>query len=71
MEDALSVVIGLVVSVLVSALVWTTVAAGLYQLVRERLHEVAVVSQDATRKRYLHRSEKGPQIPQQQPMAGN
>ena len=71
MEDALSVVIGLVVSVLVSALVWTTVAAGLYQLVRERLHEVAVVSQEAARKRYLHRSDAGPQIPQQQPMAGH
>jgi hypothetical protein len=63
-------VIGLVVSVSVSALVWTTVAAGLYQLVRERLHEVAVASQDAARKRYLHRGDVGPQIPQQQPMAG-
>lgn len=71
MEDALSVVIGLVVSVLVSALVWTTVAAGLYQLVRERLQEVVVVSQDAARKRYLHRSDAGPQIAQQQPMAGH
>ena len=71
MEDALSVVIGLVVSILVSALVWTTVAVGLFQLVRERLHEVAVVSRDAAGKRYLHRSETRPQIPQQQPMAGH
>ena len=70
MEDVLSAVIGLVVSVLVSALVWITVAAGLYQLVRERLHEVAVVSQD-TRERYLHRGDAGRQIAQQQPMAGH
>lgn len=71
MEDMLSLVIGLVVSVFVSALVWTTVAAGLYQLVRDRLHEVVVVSQDAARRRYLHRSDAGPQIAQQQPMAGH
>jgi hypothetical protein len=70
-EDALSVVIGLVVSVLVSALVWTTVAAGLYQLAREQLREVVVLSQDAARKRYPHRSDVGPQIAQQQPMAGH
>ncbi len=71
MEDMLSLVIGLVVSVFVSALVWTTVAAGLYQLVRDRLHEVAVMSQDAARERYMHRSDAGPQIAQQQPMAGH
>jgi len=70
-EDILSVVMGLVVSVLVSALVWTTVVVGLYQLVRERLHEVAAVTQDAARKRYLHRSDVGPQIAHQQPMAGH
>ena len=71
MGDTLSAVFGLLVSVLVSALVWITVGAGLVQLARERLHEVAVLSEDVARKRYGHRSDPGPQIAQQQPMIGH
>ena len=70
MGDTLSTVFGLLVSVLVSALVWITVGAGLVQLARERLHEVAVLTEDAARKRYQRRSDPGPQIAQQQPMTG-
>jgi hypothetical protein len=39
-QHAVSIVFGLAVTFLVPAIVWTTLAAGLYQLVRDRIHRI-------------------------------
>lgn len=70
MADTLSAVLSLLVSILVSGLVWITVGVGLVQLVRERLQGIVVLIHDPARKHYPRRSDPAPQIPQQQPMPG-
>ena len=71
MGDILSIAFGLAVSVLVSVLVWTTLMAGLYQLVREQLYQAALFVQQLTQERYLQRTDAGPQVAHQQPVAGH
>ena len=57
MSSLLSSVFGLIVMLLVPAVVWTTVAAGLYQLVREEAHHVRIAPQRSQRlERYSHQT---------------
>ena len=70
MENILSIAFGLTVSVLVSVLVWTTLMAGLYQLLREQIHQAASFVQRFTQERYVQRTDAGPQVAHQQPVAG-
>ena len=60
LQNVLSVAFELIVTVTVAALVWTTVMAGLYQLVRERIRQVHVVAQLSAQERYIQRIDTGP-----------
>ena len=71
LQNVLSVSFELIVTVFVSVLVWTTVMAGLYQLVRERIRQVYVVSQRPAHERYVQRTDTGPQVAHPQPTAGH
>jgi hypothetical protein len=70
LQDVLSVAFELIVTVSVAALVWITVMAGLYQLVRERIRQVHVVAQRPARERYVQRIDTGPQVAHHPPAAG-
>jgi hypothetical protein len=70
LQNVLPVAFELIVTVTVAALVWTTVMAGLYQLVRERIRQVHVVAQRSVQERYVQRTEPGPQLAHQSPAAG-
>jgi sensor domain CHASE-containing protein len=69
-ENMLSIAFGLAVSVLVSALVWTTLMAGLYQLLREQIRQAAMSVRQFAEERYVRRADAGPQVAHQQPVAG-
>jgi sensor domain CHASE-containing protein len=70
-ENMLSIAFGLAVSVLVSVLVWTTLIAGLYQLLREQFRQASSFVQRFTQERYVQRTDAGPQVAHQQPVAGH
>jgi|GEM_PF-1678352 len=71
LQNVLSVASELIVTVFVSALVLTTVIAGLYQLVREGIRQVYVVSQGPAQERYVQRTDTGPQVAHPQPTTGH
>lgn len=73
MEDPQNLVSGaieLIVAVSVAALVWITVLAGLYQLVRERLRQFHLATQRPAQDRYSHSRDAGPQIAHHPPAVG-
>lgn len=70
LQNLVSVALELIVTVSVAALVWITVMAGLYQLVRERIRQFHVVAQKPVRERYIQRIDTGPQVAHQSPAAG-
>lgn len=70
MENVMPVDCELIVTVFVTSIVWTTVLAGLYQLIRERIRQVYVISQGFVRGIYPA-DRKGPQVSNQQPTAGH
>jgi len=70
LQNLVSVAVELIVTVTVAALVWTTVMAGLYQLVRERIRQVHVVVQRSVQDGYVQRIDTGPQVAHQSPAAG-
>jgi hypothetical protein len=43
--------VGLIVAFFVSAVVWGTLAAGLYQLVRQEIHRIRITSRQSRPKR--------------------
>jgi hypothetical protein len=53
-HTALATALGLAITFLVSSVVWTTLLAGLYQLVRDRIHRVHTV-RPSSRSRTLAR----------------
>jgi hypothetical protein len=61
----------LFVTVFVAALVWTTVLAGLYQLIRDWIRQVHVATQEFAQQRYVQRPETGPQVAHPQPTTGH
>ena len=71
LQSLLSVAFGLIVTTFVPALVWTTVVAGLCQLIREEVGQVYSVSQRAAQEAYAQRSDTGPQVAHPQPTAGH
>ena len=72
LQNVLSVAFELIVTVSVAALVWTTVMAGLYQLIRDGIHRaVYVASEIPAQERYVQRAETGPQVAHPQPTAGH
>ena len=71
LQHVLSVAFELIVTVFVATLVWTTVVAGLYQLIREGVRQVYVASQRPAQERYVQRAETGPQIAHPQPTTGH
>ena len=70
-QDIFSIALELIVTVCVSALVWITLVAGLYQLVSEGIRQISLVSPKPTWERYVQRTEAGPQVAQPQPTAGH
>ena len=62
LQDVLSVASELIVTAFVAAVVWTTVMAGLYQLIRDGIHNVSVAFQRPARERYIQRTDTGPQV---------
>jgi hypothetical protein len=71
LQSLLSVAFELLVTVFVVSLVWTTVVAGLYQLVREWIRQIYVTSQGSARERYGQRTDTSPQVAHPQPTAGH
>jgi hypothetical protein len=70
LPNFLSVTLELIVTIAVVAVVWITVVAGLYQLVRERIRQVHVSTQRPARERYVQRIDTGPQVAHHPPAAG-
>jgi hypothetical protein len=70
LQSLLPVAFELLVTVFVVSLVWTTVVAGLYQLVREWIHQIYVTSQRPAQERYVQRTDTGAQVAHPQPTAG-
>lgn len=71
LQHVLSVASELIVTVFVATLVWTTVVAGLCQLIREGIRQVYSVSRRAAREGYARRTDTGPQVAHPQPTAGH
>lgn len=69
-QSAMSVAVELIVTVSVAALVWITLMAGLYQLVRERIRQLHVSTRKPTQERYIGRIDTGPQVAHHPPAAG-
>jgi hypothetical protein len=66
-----SVALELTVIISVTTLVWATVMAGLYQLIRDGIRQVTVASQRLARERYVQRTEAGPPVVHPQPTTGH
>jgi hypothetical protein len=71
LQNVVSFAFELLVTVFVAALVWTTVLAGLYQLIRDWIRQVHVVTQGFAQQRYVQRPETGPQVAHPQPTTGH
>ena len=71
LQNVLSVALELIVTAFVATLVWTTMMAGLYQLIRDGIRHVHVASQGAAETRYVQRTEAGPQVAHPQPTTGH
>ena len=71
LQNVLSVASELIVTVFVAAVVWTTVMAGLYQLIRDGSRHVYVASQRPAQERYVQRTDTGPQVAHPQPTTGH
>jgi hypothetical protein len=48
-QQALSTIAGLAVTIMVPAVVWTTIAAGLYQLARDRIRRIHLAPRGSRR----------------------
>lgn len=70
LQNVLTVALQLVVTATVVALVWATVMAGLYQILRERVRQLRVVARLSAQERYTQRGDTSPQVAHQQPVAG-
>ena len=71
LQNVLSVASELIVTVFVAAVVWTTVMAGLYQLIRDGIRHVYVASQRSAQERYVQRTDTAPQVAHPQPTTGH
>jgi hypothetical protein len=71
LPHVLSVALELTVIIFVTTLVWATVMAGLYQLIRDGIRQVTVSTQRLAQERYSQRTETGPQVVQPQPTTGH
>jgi hypothetical protein len=71
LQQVLSVALEVMVMIFVTTLVWATVMAGLYQLIRDGIRQVTVASPRPAQERYVQRTETGPQVVQPQPTTGH
>ena len=71
LQNLLPVALELIVTVFVATLVWTTMMAGLYQLIRDGIRHVHVASQGAAQMTYVQRTETGPPVAHPQPTTGH
>ena len=71
LQTVMPAALELIVTGFVAVLVWTTVMAGLYQLIREGIRQVYGASQRPAQERYVQRTETGPQAAGAQPATGH
>jgi hypothetical protein len=70
LQNVLTVALQLVVTVTVVALVWSTVMAGLYQILRERVRQVRMLAGLSAQERHTKRGDTSQQVAHRQPVAG-
>jgi hypothetical protein len=70
LQYVLAVALELIVIIFVTTLVWATMIAGLYQLIRDGIRQVTIASQGPAQERYAQRTETGPQVAHPQPTTG-
>ena len=71
LQNELSAAFELIVTVIVAAVVWCTVVAGLYQFLREWIHQIYLVAQRLAQKRYIQRIDTGSQAAPHPPAVGH
>lgn len=71
LQSTMSVALELIVTISVAVLVWTTVMAGLYQLVREQIRQFHLVAQKPAQERHIQRIDTGPQVAHHPPAVGH
>ena len=70
-HSVLSVALEVIVTVSVATVVWTTLVAGLCQLIHARIRRARGVTERHAQERYAQRTEPGQQVAHPQPTAGH
>ena len=70
LQNLASSAMELIVTVSVVALVWVTLMAGIYQLIRERIRELHLFANAPAQERHVQRIDTGPHVVPHPPAAG-